>query len=233
MNNVKIGEIRILYGIYFAELLSLELLSFAKYYFKLIHFCGVLFSLTLAYFVCACRPRFEDCIGKFRGLFFFFFEVLLFIYIWLNIFFEDYEAKSFEKSWPGQSVNLDSFSFKMLHLCYEMKLFWRVSQFFPIVKFCFASCILLNKRHARVVFVFNNLRPIWNGEKIYIFHMTIHLIPFLPFMFVMMSGFTNFANFKWFYFHGNWAQKTLNICLIGSNIGCSASKAAVRRYSSM
>ena len=76
MNNVKIGEIRILYGIYFAELLSLELLSFAKYYFKLIHFCGVLFSLTLAYFVCACRPRFEDCIGKFRGLFFFFFFFL-------------------------------------------------------------------------------------------------------------------------------------------------------------
>ena len=234
MNNVKIGEITILYGIYFAELLSLELLSFAKYYFKLIHFCGVLFSLTLAYFSFVHADLVSRIVSaNSEVFFFFFFEVLLFIYIWLYIFFEDYEAKSFEKSWPGQSVNLDSFSFKMLHLCYEMKLFWRVSQFFSIVKFCFASCILLNKRHARVVFVFNSLRPIWNGNKIYIFHMTIHLISFLPFMFVMMSGFTNFANFKWFYFHGNWAQKTLNICLIGSNIGCSASKAAVRRYSSM
>ena len=73
MNNVKIGEIRILYGIYFAELLSLELLSFAKYYFKLIHFCGVLFSLTLAYFSFVHADLVSRIVSANSEVFFFFY----------------------------------------------------------------------------------------------------------------------------------------------------------------
>ena len=81
MNNVKIGEITILYGIYFAELLSLELLSFAKYYFKLIHFCGVLFSLTLAYFSFVHADLVSRIVSANSEVFFFFFMKYFCLYI--------------------------------------------------------------------------------------------------------------------------------------------------------